>query len=60
MGLVVKTDGWRIPEELWAKMEPLLPPRPAPARLPQPARARPGRANRDPFRPAHGLPVERA
>jgi transposase len=29
MGLVVKTDCWRIPEELWAKMEPLLPPRPA-------------------------------
>jgi hypothetical protein len=27
MGLVVKDDGWRIPDELWAEMEPLLPPR---------------------------------
>jgi len=26
MGLVVKDDGWRIPEELWQEMEPLLPP----------------------------------
>jgi len=29
MGLVVKDDGWRVPDELWKKMEPLLPPRPA-------------------------------
>jgi hypothetical protein len=29
MGLVVKDDGWRVPDELWARMEPLLPPRPA-------------------------------
>jgi hypothetical protein len=28
MGLVKKDDGWRIPEELWQQMEPLLPPRP--------------------------------
>ena len=21
-------DGWRLPDELWAKMQPLLPPRP--------------------------------
>lgn len=27
MGLVVKDDGWRIPDEMWEKMEPLLPPR---------------------------------
>ena len=27
MGLVVKDDGWRIPDELWAEMEPPLPPR---------------------------------
>lgn len=27
MGLVCKDDGWRLPDELWAKMEPLLPPR---------------------------------
>jgi putative transposase len=29
MGLVVKDDGWRIPDWLWAKIEPLLPERPA-------------------------------
>jgi hypothetical protein len=28
MGLFLKDDGWRIPDELWEKMEPLLPPRP--------------------------------
>lgn len=27
MGLVAKDDGWRIPDALWEKMEPLLPPR---------------------------------
>ena len=27
MGLVTKDDGWRIPDALWEKMEPLLPPR---------------------------------
>jgi len=26
MGLVAKDDGWRIPEELWQKIQPLLPP----------------------------------
>ena len=25
----VRDDGWRLPDKLWAKMEPLLPPRPA-------------------------------
>lgn len=29
MGLVKKDDGWRMPDELWAKLEPLLPSRPA-------------------------------
>src|SRR5688572_27401249 len=29
MGLITKDDGWRIPEELWSLLEPLLPPRPA-------------------------------
>src|SRR5690348_651064 len=29
MSLVVSDDGWRIPDEVWAEMEPLLPPRPA-------------------------------
>lgn len=28
MGLVVKDDGWRIPDALWDQIEPLLPPRP--------------------------------
>jgi len=28
MGLVVKNDGWRVPERLWAEIEPLLPERP--------------------------------
>ena len=27
MGLVVKDDGWRIPDDLWEAMETLLPPR---------------------------------
>ena len=26
MGLVVKDDGWRIPDALWKQMKPLLPP----------------------------------
>lgn len=25
MGLVVKNDGWRIPDKIWKKIEPLLP-----------------------------------
>ncbi len=28
MGLATKDDGWRIPDKLWEKMEPLLPERP--------------------------------
>ena len=28
MGLVVEDDGWRIPDRVWVRMEPLLPPRP--------------------------------
>ena len=28
VGLVKQDDGWRLPDELWAKMQPLLPPRP--------------------------------
>ena len=27
MGLVVKDDGWRIPDRVWVLMEPLLPAR---------------------------------
>ena len=29
MALLERAAGWRIPDELWAEMEPLLPPRPA-------------------------------
>jgi len=29
VGLVVEDDGWRIPDQVWARMEPLLPPRPS-------------------------------
>ena len=29
MGLVVRDDGWRIPDWLWVQIEPLLPERPA-------------------------------
>ncbi len=25
MGLAIKDDGWRLSDELWARMEPLLP-----------------------------------
>lgn len=28
MGLVLKDDGWRIPDALWERIDPLLPPRP--------------------------------
>lgn len=28
MGLVTPDDGWRVPDELWEELEPLLPPRP--------------------------------
>ncbi len=27
MGMVKQEDGWRLPDKLWAQMEPLLPPR---------------------------------
>lgn len=27
MGLIKQDDGWRVPDELWAQMEPLLPAR---------------------------------
>jgi len=37
VGLVVEDDGWRIPDQVWAQMEPLLPEvAAAPAWLPQP------------------------
>lgn len=29
MGLVVKDDGWRLPDETWERVEPLLPERPS-------------------------------
>src|SRR3989304_8198945 len=27
MGLITKDDGWRLPDSLWTRIEPLLPPR---------------------------------
>ena len=37
MGLVVKDDGWRRPDDLWARIEPLLPqPKPHPQGCPNP------------------------
>src|SRR5438128_8593110 len=27
MGLLKRDDGWRLPDEIWGQMEPLLPPR---------------------------------
>src|SRR5688572_21353335 len=57
----VRDDGWRLPDALWAEMEPLLPARPAaPFGLPQPAGAGPECHGRDLLRAAHRLPVERA
>src|SRR6266545_2431834 len=61
MGLVVADDGWRIPDKVWVQMEPAVAGAAgASARLPQPARARPGCDERDPARAAHGDAVERA
>jgi transposase len=28
MGMIIKDDGWRVPDELWEQIEPLLPPPP--------------------------------
>jgi transposase len=28
IGKLVQDDGWRLPDELWARLEPLLPERP--------------------------------
>jgi hypothetical protein len=39
MGLVVKDDGWRIPNRVWARMEPLLPEPPSHDRAPARRRA---------------------
>ena len=42
MGLVVRDDGWRIPDWLWERMEPLLPaPPPHPLGCHRPARTEP-------------------
>jgi hypothetical protein len=61
MGLVVKGDGWRIPDRVWARMEPLLP---APPSHPLGCR-RPRVGNRDAMdaifaRVGDGDAVERA
>ena len=26
MGLIVKDDGWRMPDKMWEQMKPLIPP----------------------------------
>jgi len=61
MGLVDRDDGWLIPDWLWAKMEPLLPPRTRPRT--RSAATAPGagqkRDERHPPGIAHGHAVER-
>ena len=61
MGLVVRDDGWRIPDWLWERMEPLLPaPAASSVGLPSAARAEPRRDRRDPVGAQDGDAVERA
>jgi hypothetical protein len=61
MDLVARDDGWRIPDEVWEQIEPLLPERP-----PHPLACHNPRVpdresdERHPARPAHGDAVERA
>ena len=58
MGMVKQDDGWRLPDELWEQMAPLLP-----ARKPHPLgchnpRPRPGGNECHLFRAPYRLPVE--
>ena len=60
MGLVSSDDGWRMPDWLWERIEPLLPAPPAhPLGLSPAAGARPGRDGRDPAGASDGDAVER-
>ena len=61
MGLVMKDDGWRIPDRVWAADRAAAAGAAgASLGLSQPARARPGRDERDPAGAAHRHAVERA
>jgi len=62
MGKIKSHGRWLVSDELWSKLEPLLPPPPrrSPTRGGATARARPQRDERHFVRVAHGLPVERA
>jgi hypothetical protein len=61
MGLVVEDDGWRIPDRVWAQMEPLFAGAAgASAWLSPAAGAEPGRDERDLAGVADGDAVERA
>ena len=61
MGLVVKDDGWRIPDRVWSRMEPLLPPRPVhPLGCHNPRVPDRDAMNADPACAAHRDAVERA
>src|SRR5213592_1597753 len=60
MGLVVKDDGWRMPDWLWgADRAGTAAAAAAPVGMPPSARARPRRDGRDPVGVAHGDAVER-
>lgn len=61
MGLVLKDDGWRIPDEVWAQMEPLLPARPVhPLGCHNPRVPDRDAMNANPAHPAYRDAVERA
>src|SRR4051812_8583352 len=58
MGLVDRDDGWRMPDWLWERIEPLAGAAAAPAGLPQAACARPKCDGCDPARAQDGDAVE--
>ena len=61
MGLISRDDGWRMPDWLWERIEPLLPAPPFhPLGYPPPAGAGSRRDGRDPAGAADGDAVERA
>jgi hypothetical protein len=60
MGLLCKDDGWRMPDELWEKMEKWLPPRKAPPRMSLFPGSGSGGDECHPAGAAHGDAMERA